>query len=70
MGYLGGQTLDDAPWLDDYANRMMKDQKFVENTYYQLQTEKLFGLLESKVQETEQSISAEDFAEKLHHHHH
>ncbi|MGN6617491.1 MAG: trigger factor [Ilyomonas sp.] len=70
MGYLGGQTLDDAPWLEDYANRMMKDQKFVENTYYQIQTEKLFGLLEGKVQETEQSISAEDFAEKLHHHHH
>lgn len=70
MSYMGGRALDDAPWLEEYANRMMKDQKFVENTYYQIQTEKLFGLLESKVQETEETISAEDFAGKLHHHHH
>ncbi len=70
MGYMGGQSLDDAPWMDEYANRMMKDQKFVENTYYQLQTSKLFQVLESKVNATEESISAEAFAEKLHHHHH
>jgi trigger factor len=70
MGYMGGQSLDDAPWMDEYANRMMKDQKFVENTYYQLQTTKLFKLLESQVKATEESISAEAFAEKLHHHHH
>jgi trigger factor len=70
MGYMGGQSLDDAPWMDEYANRMMKDQKFVENTYYQLQTTKLFKLLEGQVKATEESISAEAFAEKLHHHHH
>ncbi|RFM29780.1 trigger factor [Deminuibacter soli] len=70
MGYMGGQSVDDAPWMDEYANRMMKDQKFVENTYYQLQTSKLFQALESKVSATEESISAEAFAEKLHHHHH
>lgn len=70
MGYMGGQSIDDAPWMDEYANRMMKDQKFVENTYYQLQTNKLFQALESKVSATEESISAEAFAEKLHHHHH
>lgn len=70
MGYMGGQSLDDAPWMDEYANRMMKDQKFVENTYYQLQTAKLFKVLESKVSATEEVISAEAFAAKLHHHHH
>lgn len=70
MGYMGGQSLDDAPWLDEYANRMMQDQKFVENAYFQIQTSKLFNILEPQVQATEQSITAEDFAEKLHHHHH
>lgn len=71
MGYMGGnQGLDGAPWMDEYANRMMKDQKFVENTYYQLQTSKLFQVLETKVNAAEESISAEAFAEKLHHHHH
>ncbi|QEC67500.1 trigger factor [Panacibacter ginsenosidivorans] len=69
-GYMGMQNLDEAPWLDEYANRMMKDQKFVEETYMKLQTEKLFRLVEQQVQATEESISAEDFAKKLHHHHH
>jgi trigger factor len=68
-GYMGMQNLDEAPWLDEYANRMMKDQKFVEETYMKLQTEKLFRQLEPQVQATEESISAEDFASKLHHHH-
>ena len=49
---------------------MLQDQKFVENTYFQLQTQKLFNLLEGQVSATEESISAEAFAEKLHHHHH
>ena len=70
MSYMGGQSLDDAPWLDEYSNRMLQDQKFVENTYFQLQTQKLFNLLEGQVSATEESISAEAFAEKLHHHHH
>lgn len=70
LGYMGGQALDNAPWLDEYANRMLQDQKFVENAYFQLQTTKLFQLLETKVKAKEESISAEDFASKLHHHHH
>ncbi|RXK83339.1 trigger factor [Filimonas effusa] len=70
LGYMGGQSLDSAPWLDEYTNRMMQDQKFVENAYFQLQTTKLFQLLEGQVKAKEESISAEDFASKLHHHHH
>jgi len=70
LGYMGVQNLDDAPWLDEYSNRMLQDQKFVENTYFQIQSGKLFNLLETQVQATEESISAEDFASKVHHHHH
>lgn len=69
-GYMGMQNLDEAPWLDEYANRMMKDQKFVEETYMKIQTSKLFAELEKEVKATEESIAAEDFAAKLHHHHH
>lgn len=69
-GYMGMQALNEAPWMEEYVNRMMKDQKFVEETYIKLQTGKLFTMLEQQVQATEESISAEDFAEKLHHHHH
>ena len=71
FGYMGMSGLgDDQPWVEDYVNRMMKDQKYVEESYHRISTEKLFAALESKAQATEEPISAEAFAEKLHHHHH
>jgi trigger factor len=71
FGYMGMSGMgDDQPWVEDYINRMMKDQKYVEDSYHRISTEKLFETLESKVQATEEPISAEAFAEKLHHHHH
>jgi len=69
-GYMGMQSMNEAPWMDEYVNRMMKDQKFVEETYMKLQTGKLFTMLEQQAQVTEENISVEDFASKLHHHHH
>lgn len=68
--YMRGQNADDMPWLDEYANRMLQDKKFTEETYIRLQTEKLFNLLESKSKKTEEPVSLKDFEEKLHHHHH
>jgi len=69
-GYMQTQNVGDMPWLDEYANRMLKDKKFVEETYMRLQTEKLFDLLESKTNKKEEPISVSEFEEKLHHHHH
>ncbi len=69
MSYMGGQSFGDLSWMDDYAERMMKDKKFVEQTYSQVQMGKLFQALESQVGATEEPVSAEAFAEKLHHHH-
>jgi len=73
FSYMGGQLGglgDNQQWVEDYANRMMQDRKFVEDSYHRISTEKLFSLLESQVTANEESISAEDFAKKLHHHHH
>ncbi len=70
LGYMGIDSADEAPWLEEYANRMLQDKKFVENTYFQLQSSKLFNLLASQIKTTEEAISAEAFNEKLHHHHH
>lgn len=70
ISYMGGQALGDLSWLDDYAKRMLNDKKFVDQAYMQIQTTKLFNALEAKTHATEESISAEDFAGKLHHHHH
>lgn len=69
-GYMGIQNFEEAPWLEEYANKMMQDKKFVENTYMQIQTNKLFHQLETEVIITEEEISAEDLASKMHHHHH
>jgi trigger factor len=69
-GYIQNQNLSDLPWLDEYANRMTHDKKFVEETYMRLQTDKLFELLESKAGKKEEPVSVKEFEEKLHHHHH
>ncbi len=71
--YMGGQMNmmgENNQWVDDYANKMMQDKKFVEDSYQRISTEKIFSTLESRVTAKEESISAEDFAKKLHHHHH
>jgi len=71
--YMGNQLniLDEQQqWIEDYANKMMKDKKFVEDSYHKISAEKLFKLLADKVSAKEESISADDFASKLHHHHH
>jgi trigger factor len=73
FSYMGGQLGalgDNQQWVDDYANRMMQDRKFVEDSYHRISTDKLFHALESQVSVKEEPISAEDFAKKLHHHHH
>jgi len=70
ISYMGGQALGDLSWLDEYAKRMLNDKKFVDQAYMQIQTSKLFNALEAKANATEESISAEDFAGKVHHHHH
>ncbi len=73
FSYMGGQLGalgDSQQWVEDYANRMMQDRKFVEDSYHRISTDKLFTLLEGQVSAKEEAISAEAFAEKLHHHHH
>lgn len=73
FSYMGGQLGalgDNQQWVDDYANRMMQDRKFVEDSYHRISTDKMFNLLEGQVTAKEEKISAEDFAKKLHHHHH
>lgn len=70
VSYMGGQALGDLSWLDEYAQRMLNDRKFVDQAYTQIQTSKLFTALESQVQATEEPIGFDEFASKLHHHHH
>ena len=70
MGNQLGALGDNQQWVDDYANRMMQDKKFVEDSYHRINAEKLFDALESQVKAKDETISADDFAKKLEHHHH
>ncbi len=63
-------SLEDAPWLDSYADSVLKDKKFIENTYFQLQTTKLFNVLEEQVNVVEDTVSTEQLNAMQHHHSH
>ena len=73
FSYMGGQLGalgDNQQWVDDYANRMMQDKKFVEDSYHRISADKLFTCLEGQIIATDEAITMEAFAEKLHHPHH
>ena len=70
MGYMGSQSAEEAPWLDSYAESMLKDKKFIENSYFQLQTSKLFYVLEQEVNVIEDLVTPEELAVMQHHHSH
>lgn len=62
MGNMNMGQLDiEQPWVNDYVERMMKDRKFVEDSYHRIQTDKVFAVAEGLVQKDEKPISLEDF---------
>ncbi|KIC92472.1 trigger factor [Flavihumibacter sp. ZG627] len=73
MGNMNMGQLDiEQPWVNDYVERMMKDRKFIDDSFHRIQTDKLFAVAESLVQKDEKPILLEDF-QKLqaqHQHHH
>ena len=73
FSYMGGNTMDmDQPWINDYVEKMMKDKKFIEDSYHRIQTDKIFAWAETQVQPIEKAIEAEAFTkmQQEHHHHH
>lgn len=73
FSYMGGANLsDDQPWVADYVEKMMKDRKYVEDSYNRIQTQKIFEWAAGQVKPVEQAISAEEFTKMVeaHQHHH
>lgn len=73
FSYMGGQLGalgDNQQWVDDYANRMMQDKRFVEDSYHRINAEKLFGVLETNVSASDSPITIEDFTKMVENHHH
>ncbi len=62
--------MDDAPWINEYVERMVKDKKFVEDTFYKIQTTKVFEVAEQKISAEDTPISEADFIKILQEHHH
>jgi trigger factor len=71
LGYMGGSNINiNQPWVNDYVERMMKDKKFVEDSYHRVQIEKIFSWAETQVHPTEATISEGDFTKMLQEHKH
>ncbi len=73
LSYMQGQIVDDQqPWIDDYANRMIKDKKFVEDAVHRIQSTKIFEWAETRVHAEEKPIDREAFMkiQETHQHHH
>lgn len=71
MAYFGN-TATDAPWLEEYVEKMIKDEKTLNETYRRLLMDKLFATIADKMEVKEQEISLEDFQNlpNAHAHHH
>ncbi len=61
---MGGANLsDDQPWVTDYVEKMMKDRKYVEDSYNRIQTQKIFEWAAAQVKPTDKDISCRRFYE-------
>lgn len=71
LRYFGQMNMDgDMSWLDSYIDRMMKDEKQVDNTYRRLITEKVFGFAASQTKAKEKKVTADELVAMQHNHHH
>ena len=73
LSYMQGYSLGDSPnhdWINSYAEGMLKDKKFMEESYYEIRSKKVFDELDKKIPTTVKDIEFEAFRDMLHHHHH
>jgi trigger factor len=75
MAYYGMDVEDEAPWMDSYMEKVMKDNKMADETYRRLLTDKIFLALEAVIPVEFKEIEEEEFfklpdAHATHHHHH
>ena len=70
MQYFGESDISGANmgWLDNYIDRMMKEEKQVEGSYQRLITHKVFEWAESKVTPITKSVTPEELNAMQHHH--
>lgn len=70
INYFGQMNMDnDLSWIDSYIDRMMKDEKQVDQAYHRLITEKLFSWTDTQVKPAEKEVTPEELTGMQHHHH-
>lgn len=61
LAYFGNVNEDEAPWLGEYLEKMMKDENTLNETYRRLLFDKLFEQIAEKMEVTEKEVSLEEF---------
>ena len=61
---------DNDQWVENYIDRMMKDEKQVDSSYRRIITGKLFNFIETLVTPVEKETTPEEFLDMQHHHEH
>jgi trigger factor len=74
LAHFGMDTDDEAPWMNDYMNKLAKDDKTMNETYRQILFAKLFTWLRAKFAVVEKEVTEQEFlslgsAHDAHHHH-
>jgi trigger factor len=60
--YGGGMGMDiEAPWVQEFANKMLSDKKFVNDASERVLQDKIFNWAEANITATPKDISLEDF---------
>lgn len=75
LSYFGMDRDEDAPWMDSYMQKVVKDNKTMDETYRRMLFDRLFQWLETQFNVEEKEVSEEEFFKladphAAHHHHH
>ena len=75
LSYFGMESDEDATWMDSYMQKVMKDNKMMDETYRRILYDRLFKWLETQFSIEEKEVSEEEFFKladphAMHHHHH
>jgi trigger factor len=71
FSYMGGAAMaEEQPWVNDYAEKMMKDRKYVEDAFHRIQTQKMFEWATTQLKPTDKAITAEAFTSMVESHQH
>jgi trigger factor len=75
LSYFGMDSDEDAPWMESYMQKVVKDNKTMDETYRRILFDRLFQWLETQFNVEEKEVSEEEFFKladphATHHHHH